>query len=45
MVDMENRTPKELIVFCMVSVIVKFRVRVSVGFRVRVRFDLGLGSV
>ena len=42
---MEN--PKKWMVFCLVSVTVKFRVRVSAGFWVRVRSGFrvtGLGS-
>ena len=33
LVDLYNSTPKKTLVFCLVSVTVKFRVRVSVGFR------------
>ena len=34
-VDLYNSTPKKPLVFCLVSVAVKFRVRVSLGFRTK----------
>ena len=34
-VELNNLTPKKPLVFCLVSVTVKFRVGVSVGFRTK----------